>query len=81
MNPADNKLTKADTRALWHAVQGFHELVRAMRGEGFAADVIDAELATVRAAKHALRKVNAIRKAQSGGRVLRLKGNDDQAAH
>lgn len=81
MKPADNKLTKADTRALWHAVQGFRELVCAMRSEGFSADVTEAERATVLAANRALRKVNAIRKAQSGRRISRLKDNDDQPAH
>lgn len=59
------KLTKTDTVALWHAVDAYALQVRLMRSppcvctpEQFAA-----ERDRVLAAKHALRKVNQIRKA------------------
>lgn len=59
------KLTKDDTRALWYAVEAQHEMLRAMRGEGFTSEQMEAEPAAVLAARRALCKVNAIRKAQS----------------
>lgn len=59
------QLTKDDTRALWHAVEGLHDLVRAMHGEDFSTAQLVAERAKVLAARRALRKVNAIREAQA----------------
>lgn len=52
-------LTKADTVALWHAVD-YALMVREMRGMDFSEEQLQAE--KVLAAKQALRKVNAIRR-------------------
>ena len=65
MTAPTTELTKDDTRALWHAVEGLHDLVRAMHGEGFSAAQLAGERAKVLAARRALRKVNAIRKRQA----------------
>ena len=65
-----NKLTKADTVALWHAVDAMVCQLRAMsdlnREEPgkFTPELCAAEQERLLAAKRALRKVNAIRKAQ-----------------
>lgn len=60
-------LTKADTVALWHAVEAMVYQVRAMpEVEGITPEQIEAERARLLAAKRALRKVNAIRKAAHG---------------
>ncbi len=64
-----NTLTKNDTRALWYAVQAYDDLVSAMRGENFTAEQMAAERAMAVHARRALRKVNAIRKAQGGKHV------------
>ncbi len=61
--------TKEDTVALWHAVQWMADVVREWHGEGFESDrareQYEIELSRLIAAKRALRKANAIRKAQS----------------
>lgn len=61
-------LTKADTVALWHAVQWMQDVLREWRSGGFKDDTDRAQWAdqrdTLLRAKRALRKVNAIRKAQ-----------------
>lgn len=73
MKPTDTTLTKADTVALWHAVDSYVLQVQVMPsmtmpdGSTFSTDQIEAERERLKAAKRALRKVNALRKAQSAG--------------
>lgn len=67
MKPADKFLTKADTVALWHAVNWMEMCVRQPDPEGTPQEAIDTERERLRTAKRALRKVNAIRKAQAAG--------------
>ncbi|MBU0917873.1 MAG: hypothetical protein KKD97_16125 [Gammaproteobacteria bacterium] len=58
-------LTKSDTTSLWHAVEAFKDMVRAMRDmEGITPEQIAAEEAKLASARRALTKVNAFRKAQ-----------------
>lgn len=59
------KLTKADTVALWYAVDVYAWNVRAMHEmeRQCSPEQIAAEEARLRTAKRALRKVNALRKA------------------
>lgn len=64
MKPADKFLTKADTVALWHAVNWMEMCVRQPAPEGTPQEAIETERERLRTAKRALRKVNAIRKAQ-----------------
>ena len=63
----DLKLTKADTVALWYAVDWADHVMRNWRRDGFKDDSdrqhYEQEHARLRLAKRALRKVNAIRKA------------------
>lgn len=70
MSTADATLTKADTVALWHAVQAPSDLFRATRAlhreDGqFTAEQIEGERLRLLHSKRALRKVNAIRKQQA----------------
>ena len=60
------RLTKADTQALWHAVNNAGYMVRALAAEpgSATADAVQAEKAMLAQAKRALRKVNALRKLQ-----------------
>lgn len=59
------RLTKQDTTNLWHAVEAFRDMVRAMRDmQGFTPEQVAAEEARLAAARRALTKVNAIRKSQ-----------------
>ncbi|CAM3403938.1 hypothetical protein [Paracidovorax anthurii] len=62
-------LAAADTVALWHAVEWMATVVREMSREGFKDDEeraqYEAERVRLLAARRALRKVNAIRRAQS----------------
>lgn len=67
---AANKLTKSDTRALWHAVDamkysiiGMRELEKEEPGK-FTPEQIQAEEDRLEEAKSALRKVQAIRRTQ-----------------
>lgn len=68
MKQPDTTLAKADTVALWHAVQWMENVVREWRREGFKDEQDraqhDAQRQRLLLAKRALRKVNAIRKAQ-----------------
>lgn len=65
MKSIPTTLCKDDTRALWYAVQAFADAVSAMRNmEQFTPERVEAERALLVTAKRALRKVNAIRKAQ-----------------
>lgn len=61
------KLNKADTVALWYAVDNYALMVAQMKNGDFPKEVLDAERARVLAAKRALRKVNAIRAAAIRG--------------
>jgi hypothetical protein len=62
--------TKEDASALWHAVQAFDLQVREMRRmePPFNEDVLAIEQSRVNAAKRALRKVQAIRRATADSR-------------
>ncbi len=60
-------LTKADTVALWHAVEAQSDMFRATRAlhaeEGkFTPELIEAERQRLLASRRALRKVNQLRK-------------------
>lgn len=58
----DDRLTKAETVALWHAISNFELMVRQMRGmEGISAEQFMAERERLLLAKRALRKVNKLR--------------------
>ena len=57
------KLTKADTVALWHAVQWMNLCLRQTPCGDAGMEI---ELERLAAAKQALRKVNAIRRAAHG---------------
>jgi hypothetical protein len=69
MNQPVTKLTKADTVALWHAVNWMDTVLREWRRDGLKDDQDDAQHATecerLLQAKRALRKVNQLRKAQA----------------
>jgi hypothetical protein len=69
MKQPDTTLAKADTVALWHAVQWMENVVREWRREGFKDEQDraqhDAQRQRLLLAKRALRKVNAIRKGQA----------------
>mgnify|MGYP000915251749 CR=1 FL=1 len=65
MSSTPDRLTKQDTTSLWHAVDAYKDMVRAMRDmEGITPEQIAAEEAKLALARRALTKVNAIRKAQ-----------------
>lgn len=68
MKPPNTTLAKADTVALWHAVQWMETVLREWRRDGFKDEADrtqhDAQRELLAVAKRALRKVNAIRKAQ-----------------
>lgn len=61
------RLAKADTVALWHAVDNYALMVGEMRSAGFSEEQLQAEGEKVMAARRALRKVNAIRRTASRG--------------
>jgi hypothetical protein len=63
--PKIPKLTRSDTKALWHAVQGQGEVISLRLREGFTLDEMAPARAHLFEARAALRKVNAIRKAQA----------------
>ena len=72
MKKPDTTLTKADTVALWNAIQWMIASLSNWRDQGFA-DERDKELYAhqcelLTTAKHALCKANAIRKAQTEAR-------------
>ncbi|MBO9679511.1 MAG: hypothetical protein J7556_14815 [Acidovorax sp.] len=75
---AEYKLTKTDTVALWHAVDSYALQVKVMSsmtmpdGSKFTPEQIEAERQRLLQAHRALRKVNAIRKAQSGRSTEKL---------
>ena len=65
MPKPDHQLTRADTVALWHAVNWMEMCVRQTATEGTPQEAIDTERERLRTAKRALRKVNAIRSGQA----------------
>lgn len=69
MKKPDATLAKADTVALWHAVRWMESVVSEWRCEGFKDEQdraqYDGQHQSLVQAKRALRKVNAIRKAQA----------------
>ncbi|GKT16982.1 hypothetical protein AVHY2522_13635 [Acidovorax sp. SUPP2522] len=65
------KLTRDDTKALWHAVEAQGAVIKDCQRRGFTLDDLHAERATRDAARAALRKVNAIRQAQAEERAAR----------
>lgn len=82
MKQPDTTLAKADTVALWHAVQWMEAVLREWRQGGFKDDADRAkhqgQLETLRLAKRALRKVNAIRKAQPCRRTSNVQVGQEQ---
>ena len=59
------RLTKADTVALWHAVDDMAIMVKEVRKDPtFSAEIKEAAEVRLRAARQALVKVNKIRRAQ-----------------
>jgi hypothetical protein len=62
----DQRLTKADTVALWHAVHNMKYMVRELPTvEGVTPEQIAIEQERLRAAQRALRKVNALLNSQA----------------
>lgn len=59
---AKHMLTKAETTALWHAVNWMELCVRQPVTDDTPQEAIDAERERLRLAKSCLRKVNALRK-------------------
>ena len=59
----NNTLTKADAVALWYAVEAYEYTVNAMKTMDYMPEQMESETARLKAAKLALRKVNAIRRA------------------
>lgn len=59
------KLTKADTVALWHAVEWMALCLRQADPAQESPEALDAERERLRAARAALRKVNALRREQN----------------
>ena len=63
--PKAPKLTRADTTALWHAVQAQGEVINLRLRDGFTLDQMEPERVRLFAARAAFRKVNAVRKLQA----------------
>lgn len=63
------KLTKAETVALWHAVNWMAECLKSSHPDNME-EAWQAEVDRLKLAKQALRKVNAIRKAQANPLTL-----------
>ncbi|MBK5204333.1 MAG: hypothetical protein JJD98_02680 [Polaromonas sp.] len=57
-----NTLTKAETVALWHAVESLVYQINAMKSMSFLPEQIEAECSILALAKRALRKVNKLRR-------------------
>lgn len=62
--PTAPHLTRADTTALWYAVQAQSEVIDLRLRDGFTLDQMEPERVRLFAARAALRKVNQIRKVQ-----------------
>ena len=61
-NAPPERLKKAETVALWHAVSNYNLMTRMMMGmDGVTAAQIDAEKGHLNLAKNALKKVNRLR--------------------
>ena len=58
------KLTRADTKALWHAVEAMGTVIKDYQRQGWTLNDLHAESTNRDAARAALRKINAIRKLQ-----------------
>lgn len=65
MTAATTRLEKADTVALWHAVDDMALMVKVMKDGSFTDEQIQAAERRLSAAKKALAKCNAIRKAMT----------------
>lgn len=66
---AKERLTRADTIALWHAVKGFSEHIDdILRLDGVEEYMLQDERQQLAAARAALRKVNSIRKGENRAR-------------
>lgn len=82
MKPIDTTLTKADTVALWHAVNWMDTVLREWRRDGFKDDmdksVHEDERQKLLQARRALRKVNAIRKGQARRRTSNVQEVQEQ---
>lgn len=76
--PCTTKLTRADTRALWHAVKAQGEMVAVRLREGFTLEQLGPERDLTCAARTALRKVNAIRKTQASARGRKAGGGAEE---
>ncbi|WP_311221372.1 MULTISPECIES: hypothetical protein [unclassified Acidovorax] len=63
------QLTRADTKALWHAVQAQREVFLLRQKEGFTLADLATECADLVAARAALAKINTIRKVQAEERT------------
>jgi hypothetical protein len=62
MAASSNKLTKAETVALWHAVSNYELMVRQMKNvEGITPEQLKAEKERLALARSALRKANKLR--------------------
>lgn len=62
-------ITRADSVALWHAVQAYVDLVRVMKDMDFTQEQRDSEQQHLDAAKKALRKVQALVRADRKARA------------
>jgi hypothetical protein len=61
-NQKDDRLTKAETVALWHAISNFDLMVHEMKVlDGITTEQVTVEKGHLALAKSALRKVNKLR--------------------
>jgi len=66
---AKERLTRADTIALWHAVKGFSEHIdHILRLEGVEEHMLQDERQQLSTARAALRKINSMRKGENRAR-------------
>ncbi|MBV7428091.1 MULTISPECIES: hypothetical protein [unclassified Acidovorax] len=72
--PTMPKLTRADTKALWHTVQAQREVIQVRQGEGYTLADLTGARKSLKGAQAALCKVNAIRKAQATPRAKETAG-------
>lgn len=81
MKQPDTTLTKADTVALWHAIQWMESVLTSWRRDGFldgSRPQYDDQRELMLQAKRALRKVNAIRKGQARRRTSNVQEVQEQ---
>jgi len=83
MKELDATLTKADTVALWHAIQWMEAVLHEWRRDGFKDEADRAQHQSqcelLAAARRALRKVNAIRKGQPRRRTSNVQEQRETA--